>query len=56
LRATELLERLRQGSPAVVARIKDDQVGLDVRCIAEDEVESLAQALVQALTNGGGVA
>jgi L-seryl-tRNA(Ser) seleniumtransferase len=55
IRATELLVRLRRGSPAVVARIKDDLVGLDMRCIAEDEVEPLAEALRKALADGGGV-
>jgi L-seryl-tRNA(Ser) seleniumtransferase len=55
MRATELLLRLRRGSPAVVARIKDDVVGLDMRCIADDEVEPLATALRTALANGGGV-
>jgi L-seryl-tRNA(Ser) seleniumtransferase len=55
IRATELLYRLRTGSPAVVARIKADVVGLDMRCIADDEVESLANAVIDALATRGGV-
>jgi len=53
-RATEFLARLRRGTPAVVARIKDDCVGLDVRCVADDEVEPLIRAVQVALAAGGG--
>jgi L-seryl-tRNA(Ser) seleniumtransferase len=52
-RATELLRRLRTGDPAVVARIKDEWVGLDLRCVAEDEVEPLALAVERALGGRG---
>jgi len=55
LRATELLHRLRTGSPAVVARIKGNVVGLDMRCIVDDEVETLANAVIAALAARGGV-
>jgi len=50
----ELLARLRRGDPAVVARIKDEAVHLDMRCVADAEVEALAQAVEVALAGGGG--
>jgi L-seryl-tRNA(Ser) seleniumtransferase len=52
-RGTEILARLRQGEPAVVARIKDDSLGFDLRCVPDDEVESLALALERALAARG---
>jgi L-seryl-tRNA(Ser) seleniumtransferase len=54
LRGTELLARLRRGTPPVVGRIKDETVGLDMRCVAEDEVDALAGALERALGARGG--
>ncbi len=54
LRGTELLARLRRGTPPVVARIKDQTVGLDMRCVAEEEVDALAGALERALGPRGG--
>jgi L-seryl-tRNA(Ser) seleniumtransferase len=53
MRGTELLERLRIGQPAVVARIKDETVGLDLRCVPDDELELLAQAVERALAGRG---
>ena len=53
VRSTELVRRLRAGEPVVVARIKDEWVGLDLRCIADDEVEPLACAVERALGGGG---
>ncbi len=53
-RATELLARLRRGTPAVMARIKDDSVSLDARCVADDEVEPLIRAVQNALAAMGG--
>jgi L-seryl-tRNA(Ser) seleniumtransferase len=52
-RGTEFLLRLRQGDPAVVARIKDDCVGFDLRCVPDDEVETLARAVERALAGCG---
>jgi L-seryl-tRNA(Ser) seleniumtransferase len=52
-RGTELSTRLRRGSPAVVARIKDETVSLDLRCVADEEVEPLARAVIAALAAGG---
>lgn len=40
--------KLRLGSPAVIARIEDDRVVLDLRTVAENEEEDLLAALRQA--------
>lgn len=48
LPAAELHERLRGGSPPVVARIVDDEVWLDVRCVADAELEALVGAVAAA--------
>ncbi len=56
LRATELVVRLRHGTPAVLARIRDDFVALDMRCVADDEVDSLARAVRAACDQRGGEA
>ena len=53
LRATDLVVSLRRGTPPVLARIRDDFVALDMRCVADDEVESLARAVVAALDQRG---
>ena len=37
--------RLRLGDPAVIARVQDDRVLLDVRTVAEPEIDALAAAL-----------
>ncbi len=44
-----LLERLRRGNPAVVARIHSEQVVLDVRCLGDDELEPVARGVAMAL-------
>ncbi len=46
--ADALLTRLRQGDPAVVGRIADGRLLLDVRCIPETELENLARAVATA--------
>jgi len=51
LSADELEARLRSGDPAVVARIHEDRVLIDLRCVREDEVGPLALAL-RALAEG----
>jgi len=48
--AAALEARLRAGDPAVVARIQDDRVVLDLRTVDEAEEETLAQRL-RALAN-----
>lgn len=44
-----LSECLRRGTPAVVGRILDDQLVLDIRTIAEDEEEALIAAVQRAM-------
>ena len=46
--AAELDARLRRGRPAVVARIHDDRVVLDLRTVPERDDATLAEALVRA--------
>lgn len=43
--AVQLQEQLRAGAPPVVARIVDDEVWLDVRCLSDAEVEGVARAV-----------
>jgi L-seryl-tRNA(Ser) seleniumtransferase len=43
--ATELQERLRRGSPPVIARVSDEQLLLDARCLAEAELETVAEVV-----------
>ena len=43
-----LLARLRAGNPPVVGRISEGRVLLDVRCIAEEDLEPLARAVATA--------
>jgi L-seryl-tRNA(Ser) seleniumtransferase len=43
-----LLDRLREGDPPVVGRIADGRLVLDVRCIPDVDLESLAAAMVVA--------
>lgn len=43
--AQDLARRLRHNHPAIVGRITDDQLALDVFTIANDELEQVAQAV-----------
>lgn len=47
--AVKLHEKLRAGAPPVVARIVDDEVWLDVRCLQDTELETVAQAIANAV-------
>jgi L-seryl-tRNA(Ser) seleniumtransferase len=47
--AGELAQRLRTGEPAVVSRLHDDGLLLDLRTVAGDEIEPLAAAVRAAL-------
>ena len=40
-------KRLREGDPPVVARIEQDKIILDMRTIAENEVEALVRAVTE---------
>jgi L-seryl-tRNA(Ser) seleniumtransferase len=46
----EYLERLRGARVPVIARMSDGQVLLDVRCLAEEELAAVAQAVSDALS------
>jgi hypothetical protein len=47
--ADSLAERLRLGTPPVVARISDGALLLDVRTVPEAELDRLAEAVASAL-------
>ena len=48
IRANELHEKLRAGAPPVVARIVDDEVWLDVRCLRDTDLDEVARAVANA--------
>jgi L-seryl-tRNA(Ser) seleniumtransferase len=52
LRGPEFAARLRRAEPAVVARVKDDRIGLDVRCIDDDEADELADTVGRVIGRG----
>jgi L-seryl-tRNA(Ser) seleniumtransferase len=54
--ADDLAAALAAGEPAVVARIADGRVLLDVRTVADDEVEALAGAVARAAAAAQAVA
>lgn len=47
LSADELHQRLRMGRPPVIGRIEEDRLVLDLRTVLPDQVEQVAQALIQ---------
>ncbi len=47
-RGKEVHEKLRAGAPPVVARIVDDEVWLDVRCLPDTGLEAVARAVADA--------
>jgi L-seryl-tRNA(Ser) seleniumtransferase len=47
--AANLEEKLRRGDPPVIARVKDEEVLLDLRTVTRGEEEALLQGLRQAL-------
>ncbi len=49
LSAASLEERLRKNDPAVIARIKEDEVLLDLRTVSESEERELIEAVRRAL-------
>jgi L-seryl-tRNA(Ser) seleniumtransferase len=46
--AAQLHAALRQGKPSVLARVNDDELLLDVRCVFEPDLKALAQAVRKA--------
>jgi L-seryl-tRNA(Ser) seleniumtransferase len=46
--AAQLHERLRAGTPPVVARVADDALWLDVRCLADADVDAVARCVAAA--------
>ena len=50
--AAGLMERLRRGSPPVIARIEDDRVLLDPRTVLPEEETALLKRLQAALSLG----
>jgi L-seryl-tRNA(Ser) seleniumtransferase len=53
--ADELTRRLRTGTPAVLARIRDGKVLLDPRTIFEHQEDELVAAVIKALKHPGAV-
>ncbi len=51
LSETELAARLRTGTPAVVTRVQDGRVLLDLRCVFERQEAELLGALTQAVSS-----
>jgi len=52
--AGDISRRLRESEPPVVGRVRRDVLLLDVRTIAEEEIESVARAVRKALGSGKG--
>ena len=48
--AHELEEKLRKGTPPVIARIKDDTLILDMRTIQDQDADALLEVIRQALS------
>ncbi len=52
-RASSIVARLRAARPAVISRIIDGRVALDVRAILPEDDERLASTVIASLSNGG---
>jgi L-seryl-tRNA(Ser) seleniumtransferase len=52
-RAATLVAKLRAARPAIISRIVDGRVALDLRAILPEDDEMLASTVIAALTNGG---
>ena len=53
--AGELQTKLRRGDPAVMGRVQEDKLLLDVRTIADAELQPLVEAVRGALCEGKGI-
>jgi L-seryl-tRNA(Ser) seleniumtransferase len=53
--AAKLHRDLRHGRPAVLARIDDERIGLDLRGVVPEELDELGDRLVAAFDGGAGV-
>lgn len=53
-KTAELVASLRLGNPPLVARMQDDELLLDVRTLADDQIEAAAAAVAHALEVMGG--
>ena len=49
--AAELEEMLRRGEPPIVGRVEQDEFIIDLRTVAEDEEDTIAQAFEQLIRN-----
>jgi L-seryl-tRNA(Ser) seleniumtransferase len=49
--ALELQQRLRSGEPPVIVRVSDDRLLLDVRCLEEEDLVSVAEAVTAAVAS-----
>lgn len=49
---SELAQRLRGGEPAVMGRLQEDRLVLDLRTVLPEEEEDLLKALVKAVLGG----
>jgi len=54
--AAKLHRRLRSGRPAVLARIDDERIGLDLRAVGPEELDEVGDCLVAALDVAAGTA
>lgn len=52
--AGELQIKLRRGDPAVMGRVQEDKLLLDVRTIGDAELQQLVEAVAVALGEGKG--
>lgn len=53
MEVSELASRLRKGNPAVIGRIQDDRLLLDIRTVQENEDEQLFKAIAKILRDAG---
>jgi seryl-tRNA(Sec) selenium transferase len=52
-RAASVVAKLRAARPAIISRIVDGRVALDLRAILPEDDEMLASTVIAALSDGG---